>query len=188
MNNFSRRSRWVLSVALLTWVGWGMSRGVDARAAPAPLVSGKSNWTRGECQTLLDQVGSQSDGSPLSREWIELELSGHRWVGGDSKCLDPKRFKVIRAHKAKVNDADLLEPKYILKKGRQFKVIQERWIDDFSFEVTYVFIGTKGKTEVSVTEKMVFTLNFGQKREQLGCVSQFTEPAFLTLREDCHHE
>lgn len=143
-----------------------------------------------KCKAAISEVGEKAGGSTLSREMIELELSGYRWAGApeEIRCLKKATFNYVRPIHVKYSDTQMLDPKYLLKKNREVKITKEKWIDDGSVEVEFVYIGTRAGKDVAVNDRLVYTINFGDRRKARGCASFLTEPEHFVMREACHQE
>ncbi len=131
-----------------------------------------------------------SNGSLITKEMVELELSGFRWAGGISPCLKQSRFQSIVASKEKVGDKKLLKPEYILPKGREIKIISQTELRTEEVIVKFAYIGrAPGSTkavDVPVTDELSYRRNYGDKRDVEGCASILEEPEHLVLREQCY--
>lgn len=169
-----------------------------ALAAPAPTATATASPSLSkspadlvkQCKAALEEVGAKEGGSTLSKEMIELELSGFRWAGGPEEidCLKKGSFNYVHPVHVHYSDTAMLDPKYLLKKNREVKITKEKWLDDSSVEVQFVYIGTKDGKDVAVNDRIVYTVNFGDRRKELGCVSFLTEPEHFVMRETCHQE
>lgn len=162
----------------------------NARALPVPIPAAPVDRSPDEiqrCKAAIAEVG-QAGGSTLSKEMIELELAGFRWPKGaeGQGCLKADRFKYIRPGHVSYSDFRR-EPEYLLKKGREVTITKEKWIDDGSVEVSFIYIGTSGAEDVSVGDRIVYTINYGERRKLRGCASFLAEPAHFVMREECRH-
>ena len=120
----------------------------------------------------------------ITQEVIELELSGARWQGGTSPCLKQSNFKTVFATQQKIGDSYLLDPEYVLSKGRQIRVISEKWLDIGGVEVKFAYIAKKNGKDVPVQDKLVYVMNYGKNRQR-GCAMVSEEPRHFVMRAEC---
>jgi len=125
------------------------------------------------------------DQHAITKEVIELELSGVRWQGGDSPCLKQSRFDKVVAVKARVGDPYLLDPEVTLPKGREVKILSERWLDIGGVEVKFAYIGKKDGKDVPIEDQLVYTVNYGKNRKKRGCATISEEPHHFVMRAEC---
>jgi hypothetical protein len=128
----------------------------------------------------------------VTKEVIELELSGDRWQGGDSDCLKQENFKTVVAAKQELGNPDLLDPTYLAT--GEVRIIKQKWLDDVgAVEVEFAYIGQKispggSRTPANVTDTLVYKVNLGKRREQEGCASLLDAPKNFVMKKSCHHE
>jgi len=121
----------------------------------------------------------------ISKEMVEYELSGGRWQGGESHCLEKNHFKLIQALHQSLGEPELVYPKYILPKGSEVTAVSSKvtGIDlikvDFSYQLT-----VSGKL-VKIEDSLTYILNIGARRKRLGAASIYTEPKKFAMREEC---
>ena len=121
----------------------------------------------------------------LGTEFVELELAGARWQGGDSPCLSALRLKTMPSRKIKQSqDPGLLDPEYLVEGKRKVRVNVKRLPDDL-VEVIYSYPGTRGGKDVPVSDRMVLKLNFGKIRKDSGCALIQTPPRHFVMRKSC---
>jgi len=125
------------------------------------------------------------DQHAITKEVIELELSGVRWQGGDSSCLKQSHFEKVVAVKAHVGDPYLLDPELILPKGRDVKILSERWLDIGGVEVKFAYIGKKDGKDVPIEDQIVYIMNYGKNRKARGCATISEEPRHFVMRAEC---
>jgi hypothetical protein len=126
-----------------------------------------------------------SNSNLISHEMIELELSGYRWSAGTSRCLKQDRFKTIVAGKENLIDLRVNGPEFLIKKGRDFKILSETLLRTEEMVVKFSYIGTQNGMDVPVIDSLTYTRNYGTKRELRGCASMLDEPQHLVMREEC---
>jgi hypothetical protein len=90
----------------MTFLAWAfLFSGTSAGGAPL--------FTEESCDSI----------SLLGAEFVELELAGARWQGGDSPCLSSLRLKTMPARKLKqTQDPGLLDPEYLVEGRRKARV------------------------------------------------------------------
>jgi hypothetical protein len=145
-----------------------------SRSAPVvePLYSDE------ECEDL-QRIGS---------EFVELELSGIRWQGGDSVCLEALRTRTLSSERpVPVSDPALTHPAFILPEGREPEILVKRISGD-RLEVKVSYIGLKNGRDRPVRDTAILRLNFGRARELRGCASVFQPFEHLVLRKACHRD
>lgn len=126
--------------------------------------------------------------SLLGAEFVELELAGARWQGGDSPCLSSLRLKTMPARKLKqTQDPGLLDPEYLVEGRRKARVKVKRLPDDL-VEVTFSYPGTRLGKDAAISDRMVLKLNFGKTREDSGCALIQTPPQHFVMRKSCVRE
>jgi hypothetical protein len=128
------------------------------------------------------------DLSTITHEVLELELSGARWQGGVSPCLQQNQFKTIYAVQEKILDSSLLDPEYLLPKGREIRVLSEKWLDIGAVEVRFAYIAQKNGKEAPVQDQLVYKLNYGKNRQARGCAVISEEPRYFVMRKGCSKE
>ncbi len=126
------------------------------------------------------------DERKIAGEFIEAELSGLRWQGTDEtpKCLKNLKPNTMNAERIFEGDPALLDPEYLLPKGRKVNYSVKRLPDDL-LEVSFSYIGKKMGKDFAVRDKMVLKLNFGRVRDLRGCASYFSEPEHFVMRTQC---
>ena len=121
----------------------------------------------------------------LGTEFVELELAGARWQGGDSPCLPSLHLKTMPSRKFKPSqDPGLLDPEYLLEGKRKARVKVKRLPDDL-LEVSYSYPGTRLGKDATISDRMVLKLNFGKTREDSGCALIQTPPRHFVMRKSC---
>jgi hypothetical protein len=147
-----------------------------------------SLFTVSRSEAIEFTADSCKDLTAITKEVIELELAGARWQGGTSPCLQQSRFKTVYAVQEKVGDSYLLDPEYVLAKGREVKVISEKWLDIGAMEIKIAYIGKKNGKDVPVQDGFVYSLNYGKNREKRGCATVSEEPKHFVMRAECVKE
>jgi len=130
----------------------------------------------------------------ITQDLINLELSGYRWMGGDSPCLKQSKFTTIYATKLiGQGDPVLLQPEFILPKDREVKILNTKVEDREEVHVTvkFMYIAKKNLTDrkpaadVAVNDELVYKINFGKNRELHGCASLIQAPQHFVMRDTC---
>lgn len=132
--------------------------------------------------------GPCEDLSRVGSEYMEYELAGGRWQGGDSPCLTKLKIKTFRARKAQgPADPALLDPDYILPKKRKIEVTTRRLPQDL-LEIRITYLGRKHRKDELVHDALTLKLNFGRAREEKGCASLQRPPRHFVMREGCSED
>jgi hypothetical protein len=125
------------------------------------------------------------DYQKIASEYVELELAGVRWQGGDSPCLKGLKLTTGLSDRAvPVADPALQSPAYLLPESRQMDIWVRRIPGD-RLEVKVHYIGKQGSREKPVRDTAILRLNFGRSREARGCASVFQPLEHLVLRSHC---
>jgi hypothetical protein len=140
------------------------------------------------------------DLSRVASEFMELELSGARWQGGDSPCVPKLKLKLLRAARSgSSGDPSLLDPEYLLPKSRKVG-IQARRLPQDLLELKISYLARKFVTEPEETSKagrnvdvpvhdvLILKLQFGRARAEKGCATLHKPPAHFVMREGCAEE
>ncbi len=126
----------------------------------------------------------------ITRELIDLELSGQTWQGGDSPCLKQERFKTVLAKKADLGDPYLLEPEYILPKNRTVMVTSEK-IEDTGYiqnvHVKIAYRGKKAKKDEDIEDGFSYQINYGKNRAR-GCATVIESMQKFVMKAECHYQ
>jgi len=125
----------------------------------------------------------------ITREIIELELAGQTWQGGNSPCLKQENFKTVIAKKEILGDSYLLEPEYILAKGKEIKVVSETLEDSGYFQIVSVkisYTGIKNKKEAEVQDGFSYQINYGKNRSS-GCAMVIEPFKKFVMKEECYY-
>jgi hypothetical protein len=121
----------------------------------------------------------------LSAEFMDLELAGSRWQGGEPRCLSQLKLKLLRRVKLDgPADPALLDPEYVLPKGRKVS-IQTRRLPQDLIELKISYLGRRLGKDERVRDELVLKLNFGKAREEKGCVTLHRAPKYFVMREGC---
>jgi hypothetical protein len=124
----------------------------------------------------------------LGSEFMEYELAGGRWQGGDSACLSKLRMKTVRAIKADgPADPALLDPEYLLLKKRKMGIRTRRLPQDL-LELRISYLGRKLGKDEQVEDDLTLKLNFGPARTEKGCATLHRPPKHFVMREGCSED
>ena len=125
------------------------------------------------------------DYQKIANEYVELELSGSRWQGGDSPCLKGLKLRTALAERpVPVADSALLQPEFVVPEDRLVEVGVRRIPGD-RLEVKVHYIGKRAGKEKTVRDSAILRLNFGRAREVRGCASVFQPLEHLVLKRNC---
>ena len=121
----------------------------------------------------------------ISKEMVDYELSGGRWQGGESPCLAPHRFKLIKATHQILGDSSLLQPQYLLPKGSEVTITSSKVSAMNSVDVSFSYVVLiEGKKE-KIQDSLTYILNKGTRLKKLGTASIYIEPKYFVMREEC---
>ncbi len=121
----------------------------------------------------------------IAQDYLELELSGFRWQGGESGCLKDLKLKTWPARQeAPVADPALRHPEFVIPDDRPVDVSVRRLSGD-RLELKVHYIGRKGAKEVTVRDSAILRLHFGKVREVRGCASVYQALDHLVMRKTC---
>ena len=124
----------------------------------------------------------------IAKDYVELELAGGRWQGGEPSCLKRLNLKTIPSERmVQAADPGLLDPEYLLPLKRELDFKVRRLPDDL-IEVRYSYLGRKAGKDVPVQDLMLLRLNFGRARDIRGCASPFQPPLHLVMRSGCSQD
>ncbi|NDG84798.1 MAG: hypothetical protein EBX52_07145, partial [Proteobacteria bacterium] len=73
----------------------------------------------------------------VSKEMVEYHLAGAHWQGGESPCLDQRRFKSLLSEHQSAGDDSLLSPAYVVPKGAEVKIESETEVGFGGVEVRF---------------------------------------------------
>jgi hypothetical protein len=121
----------------------------------------------------------------IAQDYLELELSGFRWQGGESSCLKGLKLKTWPVHQeAPVADPALRRPGFLIPDDRPADVSVRRLPGD-RLELKVHYIGKKGVKEVTVRDSAILRLHFGKVRETRGCASVYQPLEHFVMRRNC---
>jgi len=135
-------------------------------------------------ETLYSEEDCE-DIQQIAQDYLELELSGFRWQGGESSCLKDLKLKTWPARsEAPVADPLLRRPEFLIPDDRPVEVSVRRLPGD-RLELKVHYIGRKGVKEITVRDSAILRLNFGKIRETTGCASVYQPLDHLVMRRNC---
>ncbi len=137
---------------------------------------------------VVESLYSEEDCEDLqqiAQDYLELELSGFRWQGGESVCLKGLKLKTWPSQQeAPVADPMLRRPEYLIPDDRPADVSVRRLPGD-RLELKVHYIGRKGAKEIAVRDTAILRLHFGKVRETRGCASVYQPLEHLVMRKNC---
>ena len=126
----------------------------------------------------------------IAEELVEVELSGKRWQGGDSVCLDQSKFDRVNAKKIEAGDSALLDPELIIKKGKEVKIDPPIFnpITEV-YTIHYYASGKRKNGEIAnIKNSILFSIYSKGAIKTEGCAMLLEKPEHFVMREECHHE
>ncbi len=142
----------------------------------------------GVADPVVESLFSEEDCEDLQQiahDYMELELAGFRWQGGDSTCLKDLKLKTWpERQEAPVADPALRRPEFLIPDDRPVDVSVRRIPGD-RIELKVHYIGKKGAKELTVRDSAILRLHFGKIRESRGCASVFQPLDHLVMRRTC---
>ena len=126
--------------------------------------------------------------SKLASEFLDLELAGARWQGGDSPCLPKLKLSALKVQKLDLPaDPALLEPEVLLPEGRRIE-IQPKLLPSDLIAVRYQYIGKKEGKDTPMEDFLILKRNFNQELKKKGCVSLHQSPRYFLMSSRCKVE
>jgi hypothetical protein len=135
-------------------------------------------------ETLFSEEDCE-DLQQVAQDYLELELSGSRWQGGESPCLGGLKLRTWPVRReAPVADPGARRPEFLVPDDRPVDVGVRRLSED-RIELKVHYIGRKGARDVPVRDAAILRLHFGKVREVRGCASVYQPLEHLVMRRNC---
>jgi hypothetical protein len=146
---------------------------------------------RAETPVVVEPVFSDEvceDYLQIAKDYVELELLGLRWQGGEPSCLKSVQVKSLLSERAiSIGDPGLLDPELLLPRDRMVSVQVKRVPQDL-LEVRFSYIGKKGSQDIPVKDFAILKLNFNRTRDLKGCASLYQAPSHFVMRKGCNRD